>query len=367
MRITSIAAFPIRAARIAPMVATQGMVSTSEFGIVQVDTDEGITGWGEISMSWGRLGSALCRDVESTLGPALLGSDPLDVAGCAQLMNESFRLPFDGGHAAKAALEMALLDITGKAHGIPLFRLLGGRARDAVPVAWPLPWGSVEETVDAAAAAVTQGFRTIKLKIGRPGGLDLQVMGAVRAAVGGDIAIKVDANMAYRSANQALAALRPLEQHRLQLVEQPLPARDLDELARLRDRLETPLLLDESCWELRDVGEIVRRGAADVLNVYVTEMGGPAQAMKAFAAAEAAGLLGLLGSQCELGLGTAAGAHVGVAVSNLGYESDLVGPLRYVRDIVIDPPRITDGMLYPPEGPGLGVEVDQDALDDMRC
>jgi L-alanine-DL-glutamate epimerase-like enolase superfamily enzyme len=184
----------------------------------------------------------------------------------------------------------------------------------------------------------------------------------VRTAVGPAVAIKVDANMAYRSSGEAYVALRPLEEYGLQLVEQPLPPRDLDELARLRHRMSTPLLLDESCWELRDIGEIVRRGAADVLNVYVAEMGGPVQAWKAFAAAESAGLAGLLGSQCELGLATAACAHVGVAVPNLAYESDVVGPLRYPRDIVVTPPRIEGGLLYAPEAPGLGVEVDEEAV-----
>jgi muconate cycloisomerase len=367
VRITAVEAIPVRAERHVPMVATQGAIAVSEFGVVRVDTDEGLTGWGEISMSWGRVGRALCRDVELTVGPAIAGLDPRDLPRCRRAVDARLSLPFDGAHAAKAAVEMALLDLAGKAAGLPAYRLLGGLARDAVPVAWPIPWGSVEDTVRAATAAVTEGFGTVKLKVGRPDTIDREVVAAVRAAVGDGVAIKVDANMAYRSAGEALAALRPLEAYDLQLVEQPLPPRDLDELARLRNRLHTPLLLDESCWELRDVGEIVRRGAADVLNVYVTEMGGPLQAVKAFAAAEAAGLVGLLGSQCELGLATAACAHVGVAVPNLAYESDVVGPLRYVRDIVVEPPVIKDGLLHPPQGPGLGVEVDAEAVEAMRC
>lgn len=362
MRITTISATPIRVPRLVPMVATQGAIAASEFGVVRVETDEGLVGWGEISMSWGRVGRALCRDVELSIAPALTGRDPRDVAGCVEAVRETLHLPQDGAHAARAAVEMALLDLAGKASGLPVYRLLGGRVRPAVPLAWPLPWGSPEETAAAAAEAVGRGFRTVKLKVGRPGDVDRVAVEAVRLAVGPDVAIKVDANMAYRSAGEAYAALRPLEEYRLQLIEQPLPPRDLDEMARLRTRLSTPLLADESCWELRDVGEIVRRGAADVLNVYVVEMGGPLQAWKAFAAAEAAGLAGLLGSQCELGLATAACAHVGVAVPNLAYESDVVGPLRYPCDIVVRPPRIEDGLLYASDEPGLGVEVDEDAV-----
>ena len=367
MRITGVTAVPIRVPRLVPMVATQGNVEASEFGVVRVDTDAGITGWGEIAMSWGRVGRALCRDVELALGPAVVGLDPRDVTAVAQAMRHRLDLVADGAHAARAAIEMAVLDIHGKALGVPAYRLLGGRVRDSVAVAWPIPWGTVDETVERATHAIADGFSTVKLKIGRPGRTDYDVVAAVRAAVGTDVAVKVDANMAYRSAGEAYAALARMEDLDLQLIEQPLPAQDLDELARLRQKLRTPLMLDESCWQLRDVGEIVRRGAADVLNIYVTEMGGPLEAWKAFAAAEAAGLVGLLGSQCELGLATAACAHVGVAVPNLAFESDVVGPLRYPRDIVLNPPVIKDGRLYVPEGPGLGVDIDLDAIEDLRC
>lgn len=358
---------PVRIPRLVPMVAAQGGVAASEFGVVRIDTDAGLVGWGEIAMSWGRVGRALCRDVDLTLGPAVIGLDPRDIAAVTCAMRRVLDLVPDGAHAARAAIEMAALDIAGKALGVPAYRLLGGRIREAVALAWPLPWGAVADTVNGAVEAVTNGFRTLKLKIGRPGQLDREVVAAVRAEVGDDIAIKVDANMAYRSSGEAYAALAPLHEFGLQLVEQPLPAQDLDELARLRAKLDVPLLLDESCWQLRDVGEIIRRGAADALNIYVTEMGGPLQAAKAFAAAEAAGLAALLGSQCELGLATAACAHVGVSVPNLAFESDTVGPLRYPRDIVVTPPLIKDGHLFPPEAPGLGVEVDLDAVAALRC
>ena len=366
MKVTAVSAVAIRAPRHVAMVATQGSVTASEFGVVRIDTDEGITGWGEISMTWGRLGRALCHDIELSLGPAIIGQDPLSISACMSQVTRILHITQDGAHAARAAIEMALLDIVGKALDVPAYQLLGGRVREAVALSWPIPWGSPEETAASAAWAVEQGFGTVKLKVGRPGGIDRSAVAAARDAVGTEVAIKVDANMAYRSAGEAYAALAPLEDFGLQLIEQPLPPRDLDEMARLRDRLATPLLLDESCWELRDIGEIIRRGAGDVLNIYVVEMGGPLQAMKGFAAGESAGLTGLLGSQCELGLATAACAHVGVAAPNLAYESDIVGPLRYPRDIVVDAPRIERGLLYAPTGPGLGVEIDAEALRAMR-
>jgi len=360
--VTEVTAIPIRVPRKEAMISTKGNVAASEFGLVRLATDSGIVGWGEISMTAGRVGRSLVRDVETYLGPALVGANALDLQDCVLRLGRAM----EGAEAAKAGLDNALFDLAGKGLGVPAYQLLGGRAREAVPVAWPIPWGEPEATTQRAVWAVGEGFRTVKLKVGRPGTIDREAVAAVRAAVGDEIEIKIDANCAYSSALQALQALRPLEQYRLQLIEQPLPGRDLDELALLRSRLEVPLLADESSATLRDVGEIVRRGAADVLNIYVSEAGGLIGAYKLFAAAEAAGLTGLIGSQCELGLGTAAGAHLGVAVANLAYESDLVGTLRYPRDIVVDPPSIVGGFLYPPSGPGLGVTVDDDAVEAFR-
>lgn len=360
--VTEVVAIPIRVPRKLAMIASQGTVTASEFGLVRLTTDAGIVGWGEISMSWGRVGRSLVHDVDTYLGPALVGANALDIQGCMIRLARAI----EGAEAAKSGLDNALFDLAGKALGVPAYQLLGGRAREAVPVAWAIPWGEPDVTAERASWAVGEGFRTVKLKVGRPGTIDREAVAAVREAVGDEIEIKIDANCAYSSAIQALQALRPLEQYRLQLIEQPLPGRDLDELALLRSRLEVPLLTDESSATVRDIGEIVRRGAADVLNIYVNEAGGMIGAYKMFAAGEAAGLTGLIGSQCELGLGTAAAAHVGVAVANLAYESDLVGPLRYPRDIVVDPPSIVGGFLYPPTGPGLGVTVDEDAVEAFR-
>ena len=362
LTITRVSAVPIRVPRKEPMIATQGSIAESEFGLVRVETDGGPVGWGEISMSFGRVGRSLVHDVETYLGAALVGATPLDVHACLTRLDAVI----DGAEAAKAGLENALFDIAGKTLGVPAYTLLGGRARAAVPVAWPIPWGDPEQTAATAVWAAEQGFRTVKLKVGRPGTIDRKAVAAVRGAVGDDVEIKVDANCAYRSALAALQALRPLEEFRLQLIEQPLRSRDLDELALLRTRLETPLLVDESSATVRDVGELVRRGAADALNVYVSEAGGLIGAYKAFAAAEAAGLVGLIGSQCELGLGTAAAAHLGVAVTNLAYESDVVGVLRYPRDVVCEAPVVSDGMLHPPDRPGLGVEIDEEAVAAFR-
>lgn len=365
MRIERVEAIPVRVPRVKPMVAA-GLASplaVSDFGIVRVHTDEGVTGLGEISMNGGDNGARQCRHVVEALAPTLVGGEATGVRAALRRMDEV--LP--GAEPAKAGVEMALWDIAGKALGVPLHELLGGRVRDAVPVRWGLAFGPPGPGVEEALAHVERGFGTIKVKIGRPGtGLDREMVAAVRAAVGDEVQVMVDANSAYVTPLQALQELRPLEAYGLQLVEQPLPRTRLRDLALLRSRLDTPVLLDESMRHWHDAYRIAEAGAADALSVYLCESGGVLPALAACAIGEAAGLPATLGSQCELGIGTAAMAHVAVCVPSLAYASDITGHLRYHEDVIVERLDYTGGAVRPPDGPGLGVTLDEERLERFR-
>jgi len=125
-------------------------------------------------------------------------------------------------------------------------------------------------------------------------------------------------------------------------------------------------MADESCQSLRDAYDLARAQAADVFNVYVTEAGGLEAAAAIFAFAGAVGIPCILGSQAEMGIGTAACAHLAVAVPQLPFACETFGPLRYQRDIVTSPIPISAGFLSPPDGPGLGVKLDREAVEEMR-
>lgn len=125
-------------------------------------------------------------------------------------------------------------------------------------------------------------------------------------------------------------------------------------------------MADESLQTLGDAYRIARAEAADVFNVYVSEAGGIIPASHIFALAKALDIPCIIGSQAELGIGTAAAAHLGVAVADLPYPCETFGPLRYERDIVESTPRIEDGMLYPFDAPGLGVALDWDTVNAWR-
>jgi len=335
-----------------------GTSTRSEHGLVFIDTDEGITGIGEISSIFKRRGRLLCREVDQLLGPALVGEDPFRIAYLLQKMERAL----DGSQVAKAGLEMALYDICGKALNTPVYNLLGGQARDRVPLSFSIPFGQPAEMSRFARDLVGQGYQTIKLKVGIDARRDLETIRCVREAVGPDIQIRVDANMAWRTPKEAIERITAMQPYQLQLVEQPLQPRDLDGLAFVRAHVGVPIMADESVWTPQDAMEVIRRGAADVVNVYVSESGGLFNATRTFAMCEAAGIPCMIGSMPEFGLGTAACIHLGVSMTNLGFDSDTCGVLYHAEDLLAEPLHIEGGFAYPPTGPGLGVTLNLDVV-----
>jgi muconate cycloisomerase len=365
LTITSVEAIPVRVPRTKPMISAGGgaPLRVSDFGIVRIRTSDGIEGLGEISMNGGRTGAIQCHDVEQLIGPAIIGRDPTQLRDLALLMDRSL----DGSEPAKAAVEMALIDITGKVRGLPAYELLGGRVRERVHVRWGLAFGDPDAGVAEAADYVSRGFRTIKIKIGRPGtGLDERMVRAIREGLGEQVSVMVDANSGYPTPQVAVQELRILERHRLQLVEQPVSRRHLEGMRWVRTHIGTPVLADESMRHWSEAYDVARAEAADALGIYVCEAGGMLAAVRAAAIGEAAGLQVTLGSQCELGIGTAAMAHVAVCVPNLGYESDITGHLRYPQDIIRERLDYADGAITPPASPGLGVTLDGSAVARFR-
>ena len=339
-----------------------GLAAVSEHAIVFVDTDAGVTGIGEISSVFKRRGRLLARDVEAALAPAVIGEDPRRIAHLVQKMDRAL----DGVEEAKAGIEMALWDILGKALGAPVYTLLGGLVRERIPLSYSVPFGEPKAMAEYARERVGEGHRTIKVKVGNDPARDVEAVERVREAIGPDVRLRVDANMAWPTAKEAIRLIRAMERWDLELVEQPLPPRELDAMAEVRRAIGVPLMADESIRTPRDAMEVIRRGAADIANVYVTEAGGLLNASRIFTLCEAAGMPCMIGSMPEFGIGTAAQIHLGVAMPNLGPDSDTCGVLYHVEDLLTRPLRIEGGYAYPPEGPGLGVEVDLDVLERWR-
>ncbi len=362
MRITRIIAQPVlvprRQAYGRDAASALGAAPASEHGIVTIETDAGLTGHGEICSVFSRRGRLLCRDVELNLEPVLIGQDPRRIAALAAAMDRAL----EGSEPAKAGIEMALFDILGKAAGLPVYQLLGGLVRERISLSYSIPFGTPAEMAAFARERIAEGFRTVKVKVGRDRDTDVETVRAVREAVGGDIRVRVDANMGWRTPNEAIGIIRAMEPSRPEMIEQPLPGHDLDGLARVRAAVGVPILADESVWTPRDAIAVVKRGAADFVNVYVSEAGGLLKAAGIFAICEAAGIPCMIGSMPETGIGTAAQIHLGLAMNNLQIDSDTCGVLYHEIDLIETPLRIEGGFAYPPQGPGLGVRPDHEAI-----
>ncbi|MEW5979001.1 MAG: enolase C-terminal domain-like protein [Acidobacteriota bacterium] len=364
MKITGIEVFPIRAPRREAVRAgnLHSALTASEFGILRIETDAGLEGLGEISITSPRVGFSLCHAARTLVAPELIGMDPLELPSVLNRVDRVLKGELSSAYI-RAAFEMALWDLLGRSARIPVYQLLGGKAREAVPLAWGIYQKSPEEMAEDALKGLENGFQAIKLKVGRELKEDVAAVRAVSRAIGPHLPLRLDANMSWHSVPEASAAIRALSaEARVAWVEQPLEKHNLAGLRLLRQQSPVPIMADESLQTLRDAYAVALAEAADVFNVYVCEAGGILAASHIFALAAALDIPCIIGSQAELGIGTAAAAHLGVTVADLPYACETFGPLRYLKDIVVNGPRIERGFLYPPDGPGLGVELDWKTL-----
>lgn len=364
MKIRSIEAIPVRVPRAHVSRSAFGTRTATNAGIVRLETDEGITGWGEISLVWWREGAGLCPAVRDLLAPALVGEDVADVSRLSRRMEAL--LPGRTDAPARAGIEMAMLDVVGKAAGVPVHTLLGGRFRETVPLSFSIHMDTPTRMADAAADLTQQGFRTLKVKLGRPWHEDLEALNAVRERIGPAVRLRVDVNEAWSSVAEAVRRIRQLVSFDVELVEQPLAAADLAGLAELRARSDVPIAADESVWTPGDAWEVLTRRAADVINVYVSEAGGLLPARQMLGMAALTGVRTWVGSMPELGVGTAANVHLGAAAPELDLDSDACGFLYHDGDVLAAPLTVRDGAILVPDGPGLGIEVDPSELDRRR-
>jgi muconate cycloisomerase len=257
---------------------------------------------------------------------------------------------------------MALWDLNGRALGVPVHRLLGGRVRDRVPLSWSLAVSSPDAELVEAREKVAKGHRIFKIKTAaHPVAEDVARVRAIREAVGPDVRLRVDANQGWDRPT-ALRAIRAMEPYDLDFVEQPVPRWDLDGLAEIARSVTVPIMADESCGSPQEALAIARRGGVSILALKLTKSAGLAPTMAIARIAEAAGLGCYVGCMIETSLGTAAYLQAALAAPPVTWGCELFGPLLLKGDVVREPVRYADGCILALEGPGLGVEVDEAAL-----
>jgi L-alanine-DL-glutamate epimerase-like enolase superfamily enzyme len=363
VRITHVETIPVQVP-IRPELTIRGSLGVhrlSPFVLLKVHTDAGIVGLGEVSGTalWsGEDAVTAVHVVQDFLAPVITGEDPRDVERLtAKMRRIIFGHPF-----TKSGMEIALWDILGKAAGLPVYRLLGGAVRDVVPIKMSV--SGVEPARAAAIAewALGQGLKALKVKVGIEPAADIERVKAVRAAIGPAVRLGVDANGGW-SPRVAIETIRKLaESCHIYFAEQPVAALDLQWMVDVRRNVPVPVMADESCNTPQDAMALARAGAADILSIYVGKGGGIAGARKMATVAEAAGLTCTVGSNLELGVASAAMAHLATASSGVGAEEfpcDILGPLAYEHDLLKVPMQFRDGEIRAPSGPGLGIELDE--------
>ena len=375
MRITKVECIPVSIPFVKPIIMSGGPVTQADSVVLKIHTDEGVTGvaeTGDTSLWYmGESQDSIMYNLSRVFAPhMLIGEDPFNIETIVAKMDKATR----SNSQSKAVVDYALHDLMGKALGVPVYKLLGGLSNPKIALAFVMSSGTAEAVGAEGKALVDAGFRGLKLKVGaRTPDEDIEMIGALRAAVGSGVKVMIDANGGWMY-HQALYVLQRITKYDVFLAEQPVPWWDIDGLARLRRKVDVPIFADESAAELGHLQQIIGKDAADGFFLKVPKAGGILKSRRWVAVAQAANLPVMCGCMVNSGLGSAAEAAFLGATAWMGrIEQEAIGPLNLYNiydtvsgpikdDLAKKPPRYENGFLYPPDGPGLGVELDEESV-----
>ncbi len=357
MRVTDVCVTIVEVPQSAPLAPYRSHLrssSTTQSGIVRVDTDAGLSGWGEHNVNF--LPNLSARRMEQQAREWLIGRDPRNLSAFHRDCPLETRL--------KSGIELALWDICGKAVGLPVAALLGGVIRPRVEVAACMGIQSYERAGEFARWCVELGFGTLKTKAGADMAEDLEMVRGIRDAVGDRLKLRIDPNRAY-SPQQAAELCRHLEQYDLEYLEQPIPAEPLSDATWLRRQTLVPIALNESVVDPASVVAIIREEAAEFILPDTHIAGGILPCVKIGHVCEAAGLPCIMHCGHDLGPKTAAMLHVAAACPAYSLANDTTY-YGLEDDIINEPFQIQSGTIPVPSKPGLGIEVNLEKLRKYR-
>jgi muconate cycloisomerase len=339
-------------------------VTAQSYVIVEIRLANGASGIGEAATLGGPRWSeesveGIKAVIDAHLAPAILGLDASRFEAAASAMNAAAKR----NNAAKGAIESALFDAVGKTLGVPVVQLLGGTVREAMPVYWTLASGDPAQEIEEAESKLSDRLHDrFKIKIGaQPLAADLARLGRLAAALGDRATLIVDANQAWDEAT-AQRAMPALAELGVALVEQPLPAWNVEGMARVRQRSAVPIMADECVFDAHDALRVAATGAADVLSLKIVKHGGLLGVHRVAAVAEAGGLSLYGGCLLESSIGAAAHLHAFAGLRSLAWGCEHFGPHILTEDLATEPLRIADFQMHLPTGPGLGVTLDPEKM-----
>jgi muconate cycloisomerase len=348
------------------VTVSYGTLPDAHFALVRVHA-EGLVGIGEAATDhwWtGEDAHSVRHAIESFLAPTLVGQ-----AWGLREATGAMERALAGNPYAKAAIDMALWDLLGRASGLPLHVLLGGGQPRPTPIKYVISIVEPDRALEQLDYARGLGIRWFKIKVGGDElASDLERVSAVAEQLAPGESIGVDANAGW-SPTVALYALEPLHALGVRFLEQPVSPRFATAMAELTQRSPIPILAHESVFTVADASRAARERIGHIWAITPGTHGGLFDSLDILALARANGIQCLLGSTIELGLASAQMAHFSSAHDEIVHgpvPSDIIGPLYHESDILAEPLTVAEGCVHVPDGPGLGVELDPERISYFR-
>jgi len=299
--------------------------------------------------------------IRDRIAPAVIGLDPTNINYLIELLVKLTPTQ----HGAGAAVEMACVELASRIQGVPLYTYLNGVAQPEVLFNGWIGELPPDEAAAEARRWLKMGFRSAKIKVGSGIEADHDRVAAVRDAVGSAMKLRMDANLQY-DADTSLKLCRLVKKYDMQLFEQPAHLRDLEGLARVRREGGIPVMADESVSDHASLIAIIKAGAADYVKFGIKQAGGILRASRMLATAEAAGIPVVIGHGFGLDLSTIAEIMLAASSRNVLPGLECVGPLKVKDTVATTRLDISSGSIPLPDGPGLGITLDDNKLEQYR-
>ncbi|HIA76673.1 MAG TPA: muconate cycloisomerase [Gammaproteobacteria bacterium] len=364
MTITNVKATPLLVRNKVPYYWAAGVRYGAEVILIEVQTDDGITGYGE------SIGTPSVAGVSAFVNTAALHLIGGSVFDSRRLMRQCYHALFQAhgtcsaprfGGQVFAGLEMAMWDAAGKTAGCAVHELLGGKVRDSIDYFGFIQGETAEMLAADAARLVSEGHRVIYGKVGRGEQLDIEIVRQVRAAVGESVRLRFDPNEAWDPLT-ATKMICKLAVYDVEMIEQPCDHRSLYALRQIRESSSTAIAADQSVFNAADVYTAVTLGAADLIVLGLHETGGIVPFLEAASVAAAAGINICIHGVAETGITTCAANHAAALIPNLDDGNQYMNHLL-ASDIISSPRlELTDASLPVLSGPGFGFEINPDAV-----
>jgi o-succinylbenzoate synthase len=354
MKITDIRFGLLKVPLKTPFKTALRTVEAIEDNVVEVHTDTGHVGYGEApatAVITGDTHGSILEAIRKFIAPRVIGQEIANLNHITQLIQGAL----EKNTSAKAAVEIAVYDLFGQLYGVPLYKMLGG-GDPVITTDITISVDYIDKMVADSISAVDRGFESLKIKVGKDIGVDIERVKAIYAAVEGRALLRLDANQGW-TAKQAVYAIQTLEDAgvRLELVEQPVRAQDMEGMRYVTERVHTPIMADESVFGPMEVIELIRMRAADIINIKLMKTGGISNAIRIADIAALHQVECMIGCMLETSISVAAAVHLAVAKADVITKVDLDGPSLCAFNPVEGGVLFNESEISITDAPGLGI------------